>query len=59
MPSASAAQPQDPFNLSMEEVRIIVKYRSLSAHQRKGVVQAIDLLRPSQPRPLHKRRSHR
>ncbi|HRX85348.1 MAG TPA: hypothetical protein P5572_10050 [Phycisphaerae bacterium] len=35
------------FNLTMEEVRILAKYRALSRHQQKGILQAIELIRPA------------
>ena len=44
---AQECQKRDePFNLSIDEVRIIMKYRALSAHQRKGILQALELIRP-------------
>jgi hypothetical protein len=35
------------FNLTIEEVKILVKYRRLSRHQQKGIMQAIELIRPA------------
>lgn len=44
---ASVDLYDNDFNLTIEEVRILAKYRQLSPHQQKGIVQAIDLIRPS------------
>lgn len=35
------------FNLTIEEVRIVAKYRALSRHQQRGILQAIELIRPA------------
>jgi hypothetical protein len=43
----SSKPRDDAFNLSIEEVRILSKYRALAPHQQKGILQAIELLRPS------------
>ena len=42
--------------VSIEEVRLIVRYRALSPHQRKGIIQAMELLQPGEApvvRPRH------
>ncbi|MEZ6084846.1 MAG: hypothetical protein R3E58_13170 [Phycisphaerae bacterium] len=38
---------QDVFNLTIEEVRMVVRYRTLSPHQQRGVLQAMDVIRPA------------
>jgi hypothetical protein len=38
------------FNLSIDEVRIIAKFRALAPHQQRGILQALELLKPSRPR---------
>ncbi len=35
------------FNLTIEEIRMILKYRTLPPHQQKGVMQAMDKIRPA------------
>ncbi len=40
----------DCFNLTIEEVRILAKYRALSRHQQKGILQAIELIKPAELR---------
>ncbi|MCB9850322.1 MAG: hypothetical protein H6817_06415 [Phycisphaerales bacterium] len=45
----SLEQTENGFNLTIEEVRILAKYRALSRHQQKGIIQAIDLIRPAVP----------
>lgn len=47
MPSQAEAQVDRGFNLTMEEVRILAKYRKLSRHQQKGILQAIELIKPA------------
>jgi len=42
-------EPGKSFNLTIEEVRILAKFRALSRHQQKGILQAIDLIRPARP----------
>ena len=49
----------EPFNLSIDEVRSIVKYRTLAAHQRKGVLQALELIRPGAAPALRTKTSPR
>ncbi len=44
------ADVNDVFNLTIEEVRMIVRYRTLSPHQQRGVLQAIDVIRPAKPK---------
>jgi hypothetical protein len=50
MNTLDVEKPEEVFNLTIEEVRIIVKYRALSRHQQRGIVQAMDLIRPSEIR---------
>ena len=50
MNTVEVQKPEEVFNLTIEEVRIIVKYRALSRHQQRGILQAIDLIRPSEIR---------
>ncbi len=40
----------DVFNLTIDEVRMVVRYRTLSPHQQRGVLQAIDVIRPAKPK---------
>lgn len=46
------------FNLSIEEVRIIAKLRQLADHQRRGVLQALETMRPSRNRSLTNMERH-
>ena len=43
------------FNLTIDEVRLLNKYRTLATHQKRGIQQAIEILEPSTgaqlPRP--------
>ncbi len=41
---------EDVFNLTIEEVRMVVRYRTLSPHQQRGVLQAMDVIRPAKPK---------
>jgi len=47
MQAHAEAQVDRGFNLTMEEVRILAKYRKLSRHQQKGILQAIELIKPA------------
>ncbi len=40
-------QADGVFNLTIDEVRMIVRYRTLSPHQQRGVSQAMEVIRPS------------
>lgn len=40
----------DVFNLTIEEVRMVVRYRTLSPHQQRGVLQAMEVIRPAKPK---------
>ena len=54
MSTAADSPPCDVFNLSIDELRILAKYRALANHQRKGILQAIERLRPSRPSAARK-----
>ncbi|GJM26296.1 MAG: hypothetical protein DHS20C16_27110 [Phycisphaerae bacterium] len=44
------SKSDDVFNLTIEEVRMVVRYRTLSSHQQRGVLQAMDVIRPAKPK---------
>lgn len=52
MQPADSRQLAAGFNLTMEEVRILAKFRALSRHQQKGILQAIELIRPATPKNI-------
>lgn len=41
------SQSDGVFNLTIDEVKMVVRYRTLSPHQQRGVLQAIDVIRPA------------
>lgn len=49
MTSTTTNPSRNAFNLSIDELRILAKYRALADHQRKGILQAIERLRPGRP----------
>jgi hypothetical protein len=57
MDAHDSTNRDDGFNLSIEEVRIIAKFRDLAPHQQKGILQAIELLKPSWPKTKSRRRA--
>ena len=47
--------PRDGFNLNIDEVRMLVRFRALADHQKKGILQAIELMQPAAPtKPLRR-----
>ncbi len=46
--------PNDGFNLTIDEVRLVLRFRNLSPHQQKGILQAIDMIKPSKASRLRR-----
>jgi hypothetical protein len=42
----------DVFNLTIVEVRLVTKFRALSLHQQRGIIQALELIRPGAAPPV-------
>ena len=57
MEAIEQVTPDAGFNLSIEEVRIIAKFRALAAHQQRGILQALELLKPSRPTLMRRGRA--
>jgi hypothetical protein len=46
MPDKTEKSFAEGFNLTIAEVRLVSRFRSLSPHQQRGILQAMELIRP-------------